>query len=88
MKYAAHFPITINKNNTISLFDTGATISYMSKACFYKLQPKPTLVQTHTYKVNGANNNSLGPIRMTTFILEFPKKFINNSSFSYFDLSF
>ena len=39
MKYAANFPITINKNNTISLFYTGATISCMSKGCFNKLQP-------------------------------------------------
>ena len=45
------------------------------KACFEKLQPKPTLVQTCTYKVNGANGNSFGPIRMTTCTLEFPKKF-------------
>ena len=45
------------------------------KACFEKLQPKLTLVQTHTYKVNGANSNSLGPIRMTTCTLEFPPKF-------------
>ena len=69
MKYAANFPVIINKNNTISLFDTGATISYMSKACFDKLQPKPTLVQTDTFKVSGANGNTLGPIRMTTCTL-------------------
>ena len=75
MKYAANFPVTINKNNTISLFDTGATISCMSKACFDKPQPKPALLQTHTYKVNDANGNSLGPLRMTTCTPEFPKKF-------------
>ena len=75
MEYAPNVPVTINKNNTISLFDTGATISCMSKPCFDKLQPKPTLVQTNTYKVNGANGNTLGPIRMTTCTLEFPKKF-------------
>ena len=51
MKYAANIPVTINKNSTISLFDTGATISCMSKARFDKLQPKPALVQAHTYKV-------------------------------------
>ena len=45
------FLLQLRNNNTISLFDTGATISCMSKACFDKLQPKPTLVQTHTYKV-------------------------------------
>ena len=72
MKYAAIFPVTINKNNTISLFDTGATISCMPKACFDKLQPKPTLVQIHTYRVNGADGNSLGSIGMTTCTLEFP----------------
>ena len=49
MKYAANFPMTINKNNTISLFATGATISHMSKTCLDKLQSKPTLVQTKTY---------------------------------------
>ena len=66
MKYAANFPTTINKNNTIFLFDTGATISSMSKAWCDKLQPKPSLVLTHTYKANGADGNSLGPLRMTT----------------------
>ena len=44
-------------------------------ACFDKLQPKPALVQTHTYKVNGANGSSLSPHRMTTCTLEFPTKF-------------
>ena len=77
MKYAANFPVTIN-NNTISLFATGATISCMSKACFDKPQPKPALAQTH--KVNAANSSSLGPLRMTTCILEFPKKNSNNNS--------
>ena len=74
MKYAANFPVTINKN-TISLFDPGVTISCMSKAFFEKLQPKLTLVQTNTYEVNCANGNSLGHIGMTTYALEFPKKF-------------
>ena len=75
MKYVMNFPVTINKNNTISLFDIGVTISCMSKACFNKLQPKPTLVQTNIIKVNGADRNSLGLIGMTTCNLEFPKKF-------------
>ena len=75
MKYAANFPFTINSNNMISLFDTGATISCMSKACFDKLQPKPALVQIHTCKVNGASGNSLGPLGMTTCTLEFPTQF-------------
>ena len=74
MKYAANFPVTINNNNTISLFDTGGTISCMSKACFDKLQPKPALVQTHGYKVNGAKSNSFGPVRTNSCILKFPKK--------------
>ena len=64
----------MNKNNTISLFDTGATISCMSKVCFDKLEPKPTLIQIYTYKINGANGNSLGPTGTTTCILEFLKK--------------
>ena len=62
MKYAANFPVTINKNNTISLFDIEAIISCMSKVCFNKLQPKLTLVQTNTYKENGADGISLGQI--------------------------
>ena len=75
MKYAANFPVTINKNNTISLFDTEATMSCISKACFDKLWLRPALVQTHTYKVNGANGNRLGLIGMTTCTLEFLQKF-------------
>ena len=63
MKYATNFPVMINKNNTISVFDTGPTI------------PKQALVQTHTYKVNGTYGNSLRPLRMTICTLEFPKKF-------------
>ena len=74
MKYATNFHVTINRNSTISLFDTGATISWMSKACFDTLQPKPKLMQK-TYRVNGTNWNSLGPIGTTTCILKFPKKF-------------
>ena len=74
MKYAAHFTVTINKNNTISLFDTGATISVMSKTCLDKLQAKPLLIQMHTYKENGPNGNSHGPLRITICTLEFPKK--------------
>ena len=72
MKYAANFSITIIQNRTISLFNTGATISCMSKSCFDKLQPHPKLVRTNTYRVNGANENSLGPIGMTTCTLKFP----------------
>ena len=75
MKYAANFPVTINNNNTISLFDTGSTISCMLKVCFDKLQPKLVLVQTCAYKVNCANCNSLGPHGTTTCTLEFPTKF-------------
>ena len=45
MKYAAIFAVKITTNNNISLFDTGATLSCMPKACFDKLQPKPTLVK-------------------------------------------
>ena len=79
MKHAGNFPVTINNNITISLFDTGATIFCMSKACFDKLQTKPALVQTHAYKVNGVNGNTLGPLRTTTCTLKFPK-FFNSSS--------
>ena len=60
---------------SVSLFDTGATISCMSKACFGKLDPKPPLTATHTYRVNGVDGNSLGPLGTTTCTLGFPKKF-------------
>ena len=70
-KYAVNFSVTIN--NKISLFDTGAKISCVSKACFDKLDPKLPLTETHTYKVNGADSNSLSPLGTTTCTLEFPK---------------
>ena len=75
MKYAMKVPVTMNKNSIISLFDTGATISCLPKACFNKLQPKPMLVQTNMHKVNGADRNSVCPIGSIAFTLEFPKKF-------------
>ena len=61
------------------LFNTGATISCMSKACFDKLYLKPKLTQTYTYKVNGANANSLGPLGTPTCTLEFTRKFQQQS---------
>ena len=73
MKYATNFPVTINRNNIISLFDLGATISCMSKACLDKLQPYQMLVQTNIYKVNSVDGNSHGPVGMTMCTLEFPK---------------
>ena len=79
MKYASNFSVTVKNNNTISLFDTGATISCMSKACFDKLQPKPALVQMCTHKVNGTNSNSLGPLGTIMCTLEFPKHSNSNS---------
>ena len=54
---------------------TGTTISCISKACFNKLHPKWTLVQTNIYKVNGSNGNSHGPIGTGMCTLAFPKKF-------------
>ena len=71
-KYTTHFQVKINKNKTISLFDTDTTISCMSKACFDKLDSKLTLIQTHKYKVNSADGNSLGSFGTTTWTLEFP----------------
>ena len=59
----------------VSLFDTCATISCMSKACFDKLDYKPLLITKCTYRVNGADGNSLGPLTTTTCTLEFPKMF-------------
>ena len=94
MKYVANFPVTINHNRTISLFDTGATISCMSKSCFDKLQSLPKLIQTNACRINWANGNSLGLIIMTMCTLKFPKNFTNNSLFakctrtSYVRLSF
>ena len=75
MKYAVNFLVTINWNRKISLFNTGTTISCLSKACFDKLQPQQNLVRTNTYRVNSVNGNILGPIGMTTCTLEFPQKF-------------
>ena len=75
IKYATNFPVTINKNEIISLFDTGDIISCISKECFDKLDPKPASIQTHTYTVYGTNDNSLGPPWTTTCTLEFLKKF-------------
>ena len=91
MKYAANFPVTINQNRTISLFDTGTAIVCMFKSCFDELQPQPKLVKTNAYRVNGANWNSLSPIGMTTCTLKFPKNSTNNSLFFvkiYFSLLF
>ena len=59
MNYAANFPVAINHNRTIFVFDTRSTISCMSKSCFDKLQPQPLLVQTSAYRVNCADGNSL-----------------------------
>ena len=44
----------LTRINTISLPETGAIITCMSKGCFDKLEPKPASVQTHICKVNGA----------------------------------
>ena len=75
MKYVANFPVAINHKRTIFLFYTGATITFMSKLCFDKLQPQPMIVQTNACRVNCADRNILGPIGMTTCILKFPQKF-------------
>ena len=71
----ANFPVIINRNYTISPFDTGATISCMFKACFNKLQLKPKLVETNIYKVNGVDGSTICPIGMTSYTVRFPKKF-------------
>ena len=42
---------------------------------FDKIDPKPKLTQTHTYKISGANGSSLGPLGTTICTLEFPMKF-------------
>ena len=47
----------------------------MPKACFDKMDPKPTLIQTYALKVNNANSNSLIPVGTTMCTLEFPQKF-------------
>ena len=59
----------------VSLFDTGAMISCMSKPCFDTLDPRPPLSTKHPYRVNGADGNSLGPLGTATCTLEVPKKF-------------
>ena len=74
MKYVANVLVAINHNRTISLFDTRATISCLSKSCFDKLQPQPKLVQASTYRVNRADENIVGPIGTTPCTLKFPHK--------------
>ena len=58
-----------------SLFDTGATISCMSKTCFDKLDPKAPLITQCTQRVNYAVGNSLGPLGTTTCTLRVSQKF-------------
>ena len=74
LKYAANFPVTINTNNTISVWHKSYYYLYV-KSMLWQATTQPTLAQTNIYKVNGADDNSLGPICMTKCTLEFPKKF-------------
>ena len=67
-------PAEVNNNQTVSLFDTGASISCMSKSCFNKLDPRPPLITKHSYRVNGTDGNSLGLLVLANCTLEFPKK--------------
>ena len=60
------FQLNLQQPNSLSFFDTGATISCMSKAHFDKLDPKPFLTTTCTYRVNGADGNSLGSLGTNT----------------------
>ena len=55
------------------MFDIRATISCMSKACSNRLDPKPVSIQTHAYKVNCVDGNSLGPLGTSTCALNSPK---------------
>ena len=55
-KYFADFLVKINNNETISLFDTVATISCMP--CMSEHE----LTLTQTYKVNGATATVLVPL--------------------------
>ena len=72
----------------MSLFDTDATISCMSKAGFDKLDPKPTLIQTHMYKVNGAKGIVSVPLAQLHVLWNSPRNPSNSSYFvnSYFHL--
>ena len=74
-KFADNFPVKVNNNQTVSLFDTGATISYMLKSFFDKLDPKPLAITKHPYRVNSTDSNSLGPLGTATCTLGFPKMF-------------
>ena len=76
MKCAANCPVTTTKNMTPFLCLTQELLCPVcQKHALNKLQPKPKLVQTYTYKVNDADGKSLAPIRMTTCTFEFPMKF-------------
>ena len=70
-KYAANCPVIVNYDQTVSLFDTGTTISCMLKLCFDKLDPKALLITKHPYRVNSTDGNSLGPLGTATCTLEF-----------------
>ena len=74
-KYAANFPAIVNNNQTVSLFNTGATISCILKSYFDKLYPRPLLITKHPCRVNSTDSNSLGSFGIATCTLEFPKKF-------------
>ena len=73
-KYTANFLAKISNSKTIFLFDRSTTISSMSKACFEKLDLKPKLTHTHTYKVNSANGNSLSPPQHNYLYPEIPQE--------------
>ena len=47
----------------------------MLKSCFDKFDPKPLLVTIHSYRVNGTDGNSLGPLGTANHTLEFSKMF-------------
>ena len=61
-RYAANFPVKVNNNQTVSLFDTGPLISCISKSCFEKLDPKSLLIRKNPYRVNSTDGNTLRPL--------------------------
>ena len=70
MKYTANFPGTINNDSTISVWHR--RYHFLDVKSMFDKQPNQHWFK-HTYEVNGANGNSLGPIGMATCTLVFPK---------------
>ena len=62
IRYATNFPVTINKNKIISFLTQVLPFPVCQKHVLINCIPNQHLIQTHMYKVNGAEGNNLGPL--------------------------